>query len=221
MNATPTKTISPTKIVEIDMVALTNQLTQQYNKSPNGRYYNVDLLRYQIAPVDRFDKCPLQVCAYWRVEPKVIKLRIDFKHSNQSELNLERFREIVFSVDLSNLMPSKGNSEIVTYEPQAIWNRSTRQLIWKFDDLLSYYKTDGYGSLLAKLDFRNCESLDEHQLSTEHDQVKAPKAVDVRFLVVDSTLSKLGISIDSSGYRVSLLKKEVRTGRYRSEPYIF
>lgn len=409
MNESPNKTKRSTKVIEFDMDALMTQLKQQYDQSPNRRYYNVDALRYQIVPIEQFEKCPIQVCAYWRIEPRLIKLRIDFKHSNQSGFNLERMREIVFNVDLSNLTPAnlnirpvlpdafatlrasktstnssteigntshgpsndnginimqhsnyqyknlinvsdtpiqdmqssqlqdsfkqqaaqirlppppsrsqlrshstfsrnnlssssssstgsnkslrqkhfasiedpaRGNSHLdsgslstnptqtqnhdryaiasassrqlplqggdmdannstsnntqnesmpgsqpqvspvpyITYEPQAHWNQQTKQLTWKFDNLLSYHKTDGYGSLLAKLDFRDSFEMEAGQLLA--DQQATPMPVDVKFMVVDTTISKISMSVDSIGYRMSLLKKEVRSGRYKSEPYI-
>lgn len=434
---------SSSKMIEFDIDALMTQLKQQYDRSPNGRYYNVDALRYQIAPIDKFERSPIQVCAYWRVEPKLIKLRIDFKHSSESGFNLERLREIAFSADLSNLVPStmsieavtpdafatlrphkaennnlttfrnlssdrtsggsneyarqpeqqwphrqqqpvmqhsnhqyknlinvsdtpqdemqsaqsqasskrsasiqirlppppsrgqsrgqstlarsnlssssssigstnslrrqqyvaldreppvpaprssyldvdlltmdnainqtashdsnatpscaseeaSGNQQAplmmspaisanqmtqaatpgqstssthgqvpyVTFEPQANWNPHTKQLTWKFDNLLSYYKTDGYGSLLAKLDFRQCPDASQEQQLLFANQAQlelqraTPRPVDVKFMVVDATVSKISLSVDSAGYRMSLLKKEVRSGRYKSEPYI-
>jgi len=498
------------KVIEFDMDALMQQLTRMYQQSPNSRYYNVDVLRYKIAPIKEFEQSPLQVCAYWKVEPKMIKLRIDFKHSNQAcGFNLERLREISFGADLSDFVPqditvnpvspsslnnrrkqsetnngtqtagsqnqaafvqaqtlksttydlitgdsggqqtfntrnsvphpfeassrellqplaikpqpmprqsqvvftqsaletSKGllktspsesfnmslnnkssssnlnsiklppppswgnhsranqhqawetsssssailgnrsqtssiksetdddlnalfgavatvraqpalttnqpvlsannttiqpnftpiisndmtalknnglndgsvslmkeqpsNSQhdfsistggyqliappdtlsatkqstayrtgpqptsqladrpYIAFEPtHACWDNKKKQLTWKFDNLLGYYKTDGYGSLLAKLDLRHqafdatseshirgelCETLNERQ----------PKPIEVKFSIVDSTLSKVNLTIDSNGYRMSLLKKEIRSGRYQSEPYVF
>lgn len=385
------------------MEALTNHLKQLYEQSPSSRYYNVDVLRYQIAPIQEFERCPLQVCAYWKSEPKLTKLRIDFKHSSKCGLNLERLRDVKFCVDLANFIPagvdvsslspdslsslrlnnnnnnavamnmnasmmpvnsfysqpinnmqpataastrqqvpildqslinynnipthdkrepllnnrfgsdsvvqvripppptsshlrsnnspnrtpvqvdafnssptnprqqfnsplnqfssqstvfgsnlltsaplmslnrlSIGGTQLsgqqsipcntisntsasiaqippyITYEPQAYWSSNTKQLTWKFDNLLSYYKTDGFGSLLAKLDFRNYNGMLPEFLHQAE-----PSPVDVKFMVVDSTLSKISMSIDTAGYRMSLLKKEIRSGRYKSEPYVF
>lgn len=284
------------KIIEFEMETLSHNLKELYEQSPNARYYNVDVLRYQISSYKEFDQCPLQVCAYWKVESNLIKLRIDFKHSNKSGLNLERLREISFTVDLEKFIPAGldvaslspnslssigqannnnssttlnmnslfggndldalltsgshqhdtdancSNSSIlraptssgsnnstssvlnnnapaapfITYEPQANWNRNTKKLIWKFDNLLSYYKTDGYGSLFAKLDFRNYPGLRLDFL-----EKTKPSPIETKFMVVDSTLSKISMSVDSAGYRLSLLKREIRSGRYRSEPLVF
>lgn len=240
------------KIIEFDMDTLMNDLRKMYEKSPNSRYYNVDVLRYQIAPIKSIQESPLQVCAYWKIEAKLIKLRVDFKHSIQSGLNLERLREIAFTVNFAEFIPfgldnnniSTSNSiqhltnnnmqakqqqqqacsdnsssssipPYITYEPQAYWNSNTKQLIWKFDTLLAYHKTDGFGSLFAKIDFRNY-----HEMPLQYLGYCKPSPVDVKFLVIDSTLSKISMSIDSIGYKMSLLKREIRSGRYRSEPYI-
>lgn len=337
------------KLIEFDIDILMCHLKKLYNQSPASKYYNVDVLRYQIAPIQSIVECPLQVCAYWKIEPKMVKLRIDFKHSNKSGFNLERLRELSFCVDFAGFIPSEtdinslspdslstirlnnnNNSgafdmnsstmarpredavrpesvpdfnvklvpppitartsvvnnmkqpssklhsyghEIragqdtshsvcdqgpqrlsmgllqnisgdpvkaseryiapssiqqpktppchtkmppyITYEPQAHWNNSIKQLMWKFDTLLSYHKTDGLGSLFAKLDFRN-----HHGMPPKFLEKCTPTPVEVRFLVTDSTLSKISMSIDSIGYKMSLLKKEIRSGRYRSEPYV-
>jgi hypothetical protein len=229
LNESPTKVRCNNKIIEFDMDALINHLKQLYEKSPNMRYYNADVLRYQIAPIDEFEKCPLQVCAYWKLEPRLIKLRLDFKHSNQSGFNLERLREISFTAYLNNLVPPNCNIKpVLTFEPQAIWDDTTRQLKWKFDNLLAFYKNDGSGSLLAKIDFRHCDEIPVEFFETmtssndpSQNRSLSPQPIDIKFMVVDSTLSKIGLAIDSIGYRMSLLKKEVRSGRYRSEPCTF
>ena len=404
LNESPCKGRSSSKVIEFDMEALTNHLGKLYEQSPTSRYYNVDVLRYQIMPIQEFEKCPLQVCSYWKIEPDIIKLRVDFKHSNKCGFNLERLREIFFNVELANFIPpglkinslspdsvstmrlnnnnndsvamdmnsaaansfqnslidnttpkatglapsaskqpaissnspslddrrlnlsqqtgyevleniletkspssiqvripppppgghsrqnnhanrasvkssststtqsielamkqqpslsaldpytplnqSKKSSNMysqaidgliglsaatpqppqsvatilpssippyITHEPQAQWNSNTKQLTWKFDNLLSYYKSDGYGSLLAKIDFRNQSGM----LAPKIPAQAMPAPIDIKFMIVDSTLSKVSLSIDSNGYRMSLSKKEIRSGRYKSEPYVF
>lgn len=350
------------RIIEFDMEALTAQLRKMYDQSPTSRYYNVDVLRYRIEPIKSIEESPLQVCAYWKVEAQMVKLRIDFKHSIKSGINLERLREIVFTVSLAEFIPTyvdvdssspdsmstlsvnnnnnnnlgamnmnsfeslssanTGNhaaqigrpqtlvgihglstmgqsigqphrqppssqssssmviptaiatnvhlsdafetllnpttfniipqahglgqnnlpqsverfanvssnqktvsspsqqcistaAPIITHKPQAHWNNSIKQLSWKFDTLLSYHKTDGLGSLFAKLDFRNHPGMSCQFLGN-----CKPTPVDIKFLVSDSTLSKLSMSIDTNGYKMSLLKREIRSGKFQSEPYI-
>lgn len=375
------------------MDKLSSQLKKLYDKSNLSRYYNVDFLRYQIKPILSIEQSPIQICAYWKIEEDLVKLRINFKHSLKSGLNLERFRNITFTVDLSNFIPTgievvdsapspqqlhnnnsigtidmnhittstgartqinnnpnassnsslnsnsssnliqdnrnqlsshhqippllpppvtlgrstrgssyssgrstrsdqtasssgptlstpipnaqsanndkqdsslqdllstfqvvapvlapkalvdtsftnqqlnndaiseltltqtasnrdaANNKPYVVSEPRASWNNSIKQLTWKFDTLLSYRKTDGTGSLLAKLDFRKYAL----GLPVGHLKSCKPAPVDVKFLISDSTLSKATIGIDAKGYRISLLKREIRSGRYKSEPYI-
>lgn len=298
------------KLIEFDMDALENHLKSLHDQSPNSRYYNVDVLRYQISPLTSIEKCPLQVCAYWKIEPEFLKLRIDFKHSCKSGLKLERLRDVAFTIDLSPILsenvdiesiypppaPSKleklkqdplhdliqplrprsllddvgldhnrsagltghdillesqiGQSNIsdetsesvaintsnenryplpsssppnptgasvayMTFEPKAQWNGKTKQLLWKFDNLLQFYKNDGISSLLAKVDSRN--SNPNVRLTSG---LSKPNPVDVKFTVIDSTISRMNPIIDSIGYKISMLKREVRSGTYKSEPYI-
>lgn len=230
LNESPTKVKHSSKIIEFDMEALIRHLKQGYDQSPNMRYYNVDVLRYQIAPIDQFEKCPLQVCAYWKLESKLIKLRLDFKHSNQSGFNLERLREICFIANLNNLVPPRltdastmaPSQPCVAFEPQATWDQETKLLTWKFDNLLAFYKSNGSGSLLAKLDFRHCNEEECSEImASNHNRSPTPQPIDIKFMVVDSTLSKISLTIESTGYRMSLLKKEIRSGRYKSEPCTF
>lgn len=370
------------------MDKLSNQLKKLYDQSNLSRYYNVDFLRYQIKPIPSIEQSPLQVCAYWKLEEDVVKLRINFKHSAKCGVSMDRFKDITFAVDLSNFIPtgvevfdfppiqmhnnntigtmnmnkitsststgtrfkdnsntssnssieSSGSSNLVdsknsssftippllrppttlgrstrgssyssgrstrsdrtasssgptildtpsnaqktvtdkqdsslqdllstfqaappattpvvvsattlagqqfsnsaisnlpliqttsnhdscknrpfvVTEPRATWNSSIKQLKWKFDTLLSYHKTDGMGSLMAKLDFRRYKP----SIPLGHLKSCKPLPVDVKFLISDSTLSKASLSLDTSGYRISLLKREIRSGRYRSEAYI-
>lgn len=341
------------KLIQFNTDSLVTQLRSMYDKCPSSRYYNVDILRYQICPVSSISEAPLQVCAYWSIQDQLVKLRIDFKHSIESGFNLDRLREVTFSVKLAELIPdgisiysiqngspnvynpNNGNNNnngatnfntlnyhlsdthtkpIVTptiggkneqttetntlvripppplsqkstiaplqrgihrssntkrsdqidafqpplestrdsrytndlllgfdnepmnpsasrrfetssittqqqrphisYKPQAHFDNKIKELTWKFDTLLSYHKNGGAGSLLAKLDFRDCKDIASDFLSR-----CKPVPVDVKFLVTDSTLSKMSLSVDSPGYKMSLLKREIRSGRYRSEPY--
>lgn len=345
------------KLIQFNMESLIAQLRAMYDKCPSSRHYSVDILRYQICPIGSISEAPLQVCAYWSIQAQMIKLRIDFKHSIESGFNLDRLREITFTVKLASLIPdgidvdsmqngsvytqsiNNGNtnnnngatdnfntfnhypndtlsafskprckSEKVTetnntlvrlpppplpqkstiaptlshrgiqgspstrkstkidtfqpltsgsshdsrytnelllcfnepinssvpkqnhtnriapqqrsrphisYQPKAQWDSKIKDLTWKFDTLLSYHKSDGMGSLLAKLDFRNCNEISPDFLNS-----CKPVPVNVKFSVTDSTLSKTSISVESPGYKLSLLKREIRSGRYRSEPYI-
>lgn len=344
---------SSSKSILFNMDSLSAQLRSMYDKCPNSRYYNVDILRYQICPISSISEAPLQVCAYWNIQAQLVKLRIDFKHSMESGFNLDRMREVTFAVKLADFIPdgvivstlqngsvfnsnlsSNGNNnnngatnfnrlnqyansnthtkasvmtsteskfertteantlvripppplphkstiapsqrgshrnsntqkrssqmdafqtplessrytndlllgfsdgpvmnpsasklyEInsitqqkrphISYKPQAHWDSKVKELTWRFDTLLSYHKNDGMGSLLAKLDFRDCNGIPHDFLN----QCK-PVAVDVKFLVTDSTLSKVSLSVESPGYKMSLLKREIRSGRYKSEPY--
>lgn len=227
------------KLIEFDMDLLDNHLKSLYDQSPNARYYNVDVLRYQIAPPTSIDTCPLQVCAYWKIEPDLIKLRLDFKHSSLSGFKLERLRDVTFTVDFGTILlfdvniesiypnpKTKATSEslliqddnnitnlsYITHEPKAQWNNSIKQLVWKFDNLLQFYKNDGSGSLFAKIDFRNYNM--PTKLSSQ------PSPVDIKFVVSDSSLSRMNPSLDSIGYKVSMMKKEIRSGVYKSEPFI-
>lgn len=257
--------INPTsRVFELDMDLLMAHLRKMSEQSPTSSYYNVDVLRYKIAPITLISCCPIQVCAYWRFEPEIIKLRIDLKHSDDSGIPLDRLREIAISVNLNDLLSSTKHSngdnnsplkcknnnsndtknmnernstdkdgnlssidqsshnfarpspitslklgENVITKPQAYWNNCINQLTWKFDSLECYQNTEGFGSLFAKFSHKCLKSQD----ISRKNSVPYPNPIDVKFLVADSTLSKVGFSVDSAGYKMTLLKREIRSGK--------
>lgn len=345
------------KVFYFDMKELSDHLKKAYDQSPMSKYYNVDVLRYQISPVTSVDESPLQVCAYWKLESRCVKIRIYFKHSDKSDLKLDRFRDITFTVELSNLIPdgididnvslasnssmrpnlidpttninlnnfdakldniprlppplvarthipasknddafvipelparlapppvpatrsslnttrrtakkpgdlgaleisdlltpsafdtsstnqlektlinntqptklsdtqmdngSKSHSSSskahISSEPPAQWDNQAKQLVWKFDSL-SPDKFPSGGSLLAKLDYRNYRGLLPEEFLTKG----KPSSVDVKFVIPESSLSNVSVAIESAGYKLSLLKREIRSGRYKSEAYV-
>lgn len=276
---------STNKCVEFDMDLLSGHLKKMHDHSPASRYYNVDVLRYQIAPLKSIEECPLLACAYWKMDANMVKMRIDFKHSSKSGIKLDCLREISFTASFAQFFPSDTTNDInslmldshsssksnnnnnsgalnmnsfenlidsstmqsnaksfsqtgfappmgrpgdrynqlepsfssnpsspqITHKPQAIWNNSIKQLTWKFDTLT----TDGMSSLFAKLDFRICRGIPQDFLED-----RKPTPVDVKFLVVDSTLSNISLIVDSAGYKMSFLKREIRSGRYKVEPHL-
>lgn len=370
-----------TKLIEFDMDKLNDHLKKLYDQSNLTRYYSVDFLRYQIKPISTIEQAPLQVCAYWKIEDDMVKLRINFKHSSNCGFSLERLRDITFTVDLSSFIPpnielstlspdsissvslhnnnnvsstmnmnktythlspqpiiidqtetsvgggntqssldarfkpksqitpllpppttlgrQRGNgvsrgrsgrldaaamtrsrvqsnkqltesstafrqeaqntniqrpqqtldladdllsdsqktigsshdqtlkisplnpingdkmSPFVASEPRGTWNSSIKQLTWRLETLLAYRKSEGAGTLLAKVDFRNDNNLPARFLKS-----CKPAPVNIKYFITDSTLSKMNLNLESTGYRVSILKKEIRSGRYKSEPYI-
>lgn len=363
------------------MEALANQLKALNAQSPESRYYSLDILRYQIAPISSIEACPLQVCAYWNIDRKLIKLRIDFKHPDESGLKLKRLSNISFSVNFSPFIPynvdieakpynddnknsktaskletgqsngdsnklltiahdnafrtpssltpsigtattnaipsvslidcdtlsdqqkipqppltepliadmqrleftiviagrldpfqpvptqssrttnndplvSQQNSSMfdanigsqtissepehqdgataaiqngaiasastnslpcLTYKPNANWDNNSKQLTWKFESLVPFHDNDKLCSLYAKLDFRHCNSIKNELPDMSFDNSQ-PNPVDVKFLATDSSLSKMHLTLDSPGYKIATLKREVRSGKYRCEP---
>lgn len=356
-----TNQVTNSKIIELNMDVLYNQLKHLRDKSPNSRYYNIDVLRYQIRSFKSLEECPLKVSAYWKLAQDTIKLRIDFSHSLGSELKLERFRDISISVDLKSLLLNDIDLEVVTnnnsqnnslnqyqttakvmqginnlndniisiqshntisltnnhinsnlqhpfssanpsirmfdesfmkrttstpptttttndlllnefdtitdmsssttttsssgladmghigdsvcgssdngirelmdstgflsFQPKAAWNNNSKQLSWKFENLLAFHKqqnesqqqkSHNINTLMAKIDFRHSINLAKRLAIKDW----KPTPVIVKFAVVDSSLSKININVDSIGYKLSMLRKEIRAGKYDSEAYV-
>lgn len=336
------------KIVEFDMKELCEHLKRSYDQSPMSKYYNVDVLRYQISPITSIEESPLQVCAYWKLESRCVKIRIYFKQPTRGGLIPNQLRDVNFVVDLNNLIPegvdvddatnlytdsndlknnltnnsnmkydsisklppplvartllplnkndnafaapeipiriapppipaarssigakrttkkpsesdaleisdlltplafdpltnqvqksvinstdssrsgalshdgsksfiSSSSKAHISSEPPAYWSKQAKQLTWKFDCLSPSQFPSG-GSLLAKLDYRKYQGV----LPVDLVNV-APSPVDVRFVIPESSLSNVSVAIESAGYKLSLLKREIRSSRYRSEAYV-
>lgn len=391
---TPSSNSANTKLIDFDMEALHKHLKFMHDQSPNSRYYNVDVLRYQIGSIRAYNECPLKIRAYWKLESEMMKLRIDFSHSDKSGIKLERFRDISFTVDLTDVIPrdidlevnntnpqllyqnyrlrakedniisarnqhqqqqqhqsllsqsqqhqslnntndnimnlaygnydntftktnnvqitqnnnnynninntetngssiivnrhnnafytncdqanskendllefdrqtnmsgsttttSSGltdlgnhgiesgcesggdqasayfesasdpliNPPILSYLPQANWNNSIKQLVWKFDNLLSFHEQlqnqqqQQQCTLMAKIDFRHCPQV-ASQIGILHCK---PSPISAKFSILDSSMSKVNICVEPMGFKLSMLKKEIRAGKYHSEPYI-
>lgn len=268
------------RLVSLDTDNLVQNLRKMYEKTPSARYFNIDVLRYQLKPIESIDQCPIQVCAYWKLEPKLLKLRIDYKYSEGCNLSIDNFRDISFTANFCNLIKKESghtnwnpwlnnnnadeinlssvsnvrqlinghdsiiqeiqasnsiqkqditqysksnfpllsnkhlNEPTMTFVPNAFWDTNTSQLVWKFDSLRKICSEEGSGSLFAKLDLRN------HPSISTFNHTNIPSAINIRFLVADSSLSKIDLSIATRGYRLSLIKREIRSGRYMSEPLI-
>lgn len=67
-------------VYEMNMTALQAYLRRQFELSPHSRYYNLDLLKYQVKP-NAGDKeaAPLHLVSHWKCEPNATNLKIDYK----------------------------------------------------------------------------------------------------------------------------------------------
>ncbi|CAG2122488.1 unnamed protein product, partial [Medioppia subpectinata] len=64
---------------EVNMSALMSHIRRLYEQSPNSRYYNIDVLKYQMRCLQGAKSTPLQLVSYWKCEPQTTSLKVDYK----------------------------------------------------------------------------------------------------------------------------------------------
>lgn len=96
------------------MDGLIQSLKESFEKSPAARYFNVDILKYQLETVSGTQSCPLQVVTHWKCEPQTTCLKIDYKYNPYALSSLEPLRNVAFSVKIDNVLDFQS-------KPQANW----------------------------------------------------------------------------------------------------
>lgn len=99
---------------DIKMDGLIQNLKQLFERSPAARYYNVDILKYQLETTPGTQNCPLQVVTHWKCEPQTTCLKIDYKYNPYALSSLEPLRNVSFSVKVDNVLDFQS-------KPQANW----------------------------------------------------------------------------------------------------
>ena len=99
---------------EVKMDGLVQSLKQLFEKSPAARYYNVDILKYQLDTASGTQSCPLQVVSHWKCEPQATCLKIDYKYNPYALSSLEPLRNVAFSVRVDGVLDFQS-------KPQANW----------------------------------------------------------------------------------------------------
>lgn len=96
------------------MVGLTNHIRKLCEQSPNSRYYNVEILKYQLK-LKGVTFCPLQIVSHWKCEPNSTGLRIDYKYNPCAMSSIESLRNVKFSTNVD------GNVQSLKCVPNASW----------------------------------------------------------------------------------------------------
>lgn len=96
------------------MLVLMRHLHKLIEQSPNARYYNIDVLKYQLKSMG-VRSCPLQVVTHWKCEPGTTGLKIEYKYNPSSLSSVESVKNVTFSVNLdAQVIEVKG-------KPQPSW----------------------------------------------------------------------------------------------------
>lgn len=100
---------------EFNMPALTLHLRRLHEQTPNARYYNVDVMKYQIKTLAGAKSAPLQLVSYWRCGSNATCLKIDYKYNASALTKLEPLRNVTISANV------EGEVINMQAQPNATW----------------------------------------------------------------------------------------------------
>ncbi|CAF5202245.1 unnamed protein product, partial [Rotaria magnacalcarata] len=96
--------------------------------------------------------------------------------------------------------------------PMAEWSSNEHKLLWKVP-----YIFDGSGTLAATI-MTSQSTTDGSDSDQQQKPLSASSIVHVQFLAENALFSSINFEFACRGYRVSLLKKKICSGKYQSEP---
>ncbi|XP_078054665.1 F-BAR domain only protein 2-like isoform X2 [Mustelus asterias] len=175
----------------LNMPSLTAQLQKQAQQNPSASYFNISLLKYQVATLD-CPAVPLKVAARWKCESSYTEVTMDYEYDTQTTATPLR--------NLHALVPLEGDVSNVQSQPNAVWNSKQKRLWWKLPDICNQSGTEGKGLLHASWDVA--------------DGPNKPSPLALQFTSEGSTMSDTDICLVGGGYRLSLVKKKLVTGKY-------
>lgn len=188
---------------EMNMANLKASLRRLSEQSPNARYYNLDMVKYQLKTEPGAKNAPLQMVSYWKCEETTTNLKIDFKFNASAfpHCNVQSLKNVQFTANVD------GNVSSMTSQPEGKWDSLTKQAMWKFNELGTSSQADSaLGSIKAKFDLISGPT--------------CPSSTYVQFTSTDNVLSGLEFELLGSGYRLSMVKRQFSSGRYYCEPKV-
>uniref|UniRef100_A0A3Q2PAY9 SH3GL interacting endocytic adaptor 1 n=1 Tax=Fundulus heteroclitus TaxID=8078 RepID=A0A3Q2PAY9_FUNHE len=191
---TTTQAKADAKDFWVNMPNLISHLKKVAEQKPQATYYNVDMLKYQVA-TNGLQSAPLNLAVSWRCEPTSTDLRIDYKYNGEAMSTPMALNNVQFLVPIDG-----GVSKLQAVLPPAVWHAEQQRILWKIPDISKKSENGGVGSLLARFQL------------TEGPSKPAPLAV--QFTSEGSNLSGCDIELAGPGYRFSLVKKRFAAGQF-------
>ena len=100
---------------EVNMSALLSNIRRLYEQSPNSRYYNIDLLKYQMRCIEGAKNTPLQLVSYWKCEPSSTCLKVDYKLNGSVVGQSHALRNVTICVNVD------GQPHSMKCRPEGKW----------------------------------------------------------------------------------------------------
>ena len=105
---------------EVNMSALMSNIKRLYELSPNSRYYNIDVLKYQVRCLHGAKSTPLQLVSYWKCDTQSTSLKIDYKYNSSAIAHSEPLRNVSIYVNVDG-------------EPHSMQSRPEGQMVFNFN----------------------------------------------------------------------------------------
>ncbi|XP_053474371.1 F-BAR domain only protein 2 isoform X2 [Ictalurus furcatus] len=196
LHSDSSKNDTNTKDFWMNMPALMAYLRKASEQNPTSSYYNVDILKYQVCS-NGIQSTPLNLAVYWKCAQNTTDLRVDYHY------NPEAMQPPGPLCSVQVLVPVSGCVTNMHSLPSAIWNPDQSKSLWKLNDISEKSENEGSGSLRAKFELSDGPSI--------------PATLAVQFFSEGSTLSGVEMELVGSGYRLSLNKKRLVSGRYMAD----
>lgn len=202
----PIQSTSDRCVYEFNMNVLTALLRKQHEQTPSASYFNIDILKYHIRAGPGARSAPLHLVAYWKCQNDTTDLKVDYEYNSRALV--PALPSPIAPCPLTGVcvgIPMDGGVTGVQAKPPCMWNSDSQRALWRLPDALgANAKVGSSGSLLARFTLRQGPS--------------TPKPLEARFVCEGATLSGAGFELIGPGYRVSLVKKQVMSGKYLCEP---
>lgn len=191
-------------VYEFNMSLLTGLLRRQHEQTPSASYFNIDILKYHVRAGPGARSAPLHLVAYWKVQEDNTDLKVDYEYNSKALTLMGSQPPPLTGLCLG--VPVDGGVTGVQAKPPCIWNPESQRALWRLQETLggSTGASASTGSLLARFALTQGPS--------------NPKPLEARFVCEGATLSSADFKLVGSGYRVSLVKRQVMSGKYLCEP---
>jgi len=187
------------------MSSLSQTLKNLQEKNRSLPFFNFGILKYEVKHAG-VSSIPIEVSSTWSRTSETISLQISYRFKSST---LPESIRIVNDVVMFSTTISDGN-ELIRSSPMAEWSTTDRKLSWKVP-----YIFDGTGTLTAII--KPCQtSTDDQQISTPRTSTTS-SIVHVQFFGENALFSSIDFEFACRGYRISLLKKKISSGKYQSE----
>ncbi|XP_074640682.1 F-BAR domain only protein 2-like isoform X2 [Tubulanus polymorphus] len=189
---------SDSRMFLFHMTALIDHLRTQADQHKNASYYNVDILKYQVKPLPEAQSTPLHITPYWKCEASHTDFKLDYSYNGAALSNPMPL------CNVNILVPVNGDATSLQSLPAGFWSKDKQRATWKLDSVSDMNENGGQGCIRAKFEVAAGPS--------------TPQNVAVQFLCEGSTISGIDFELVGPGYRLSLAKRRLSSGKYFAEP---